>query len=38
VQRRLKLKGDRRATVVLTRVGGKPWMFICSELRALGVA
>ena len=32
VQRRLKLKGARRATVVLTRVGGKPWMFVCSEL------
>lgn len=32
VQRRLKLKGDRKATVVLTRVADKPWMFVCSEI------
>lgn len=32
VQRRLKLKGDRAGTVVLTRVSGRPWMFVCSGL------
>jgi hypothetical protein len=31
VQRRLKLKGDRKATVVLTRVADKPWMFVCFD-------
>ena len=34
VQRRLKLKGDRKATVVLTRVVDKPWMFVCWEMDA----
>ncbi|MEP6493759.1 MAG: class I SAM-dependent methyltransferase [bacterium] len=32
VQRRLKLTGGRKATVVLTRVADRPWMFVCSEL------
>jgi hypothetical protein len=30
LQRRLKLKGERAATVVLTRVSGRPWLFVCS--------
>jgi SAM-dependent methyltransferase len=29
--RRLKLSGSRRATVVLTRLRGRPWALICSE-------
>jgi hypothetical protein len=29
LQRRLKLSGSRAATVVLTRVRDKPWMFVC---------
>jgi hypothetical protein len=29
VQRRLKLTGDLSATVVLTRVADRPWMFVC---------
>jgi len=29
LQRRLKLSGARAATVVLTRVADKPWMFVC---------
>lgn len=29
LRRRLKLSGDRRATVVLTRVLGKPWALVC---------
>jgi hypothetical protein len=29
LQRRLKLAGTRAATVVLTRVRNKPWMFVC---------
>ena len=31
LQRRLKLTGSRTATVVLTRVSGKPWMLVCFE-------
>lgn len=30
IQRRLKLTGSRRATVVLTRVSDRPWAFVCS--------
>jgi hypothetical protein len=30
LQRRLKLKGSRAATVVLTRVGDRPWAMVCS--------
>ena len=32
LQRRLKLHGDRPATVVLTRVSNRPWAFVCSSL------
>jgi hypothetical protein len=31
LQRRLKLAGDRAATVILTRVGDRPWALVCSE-------
>jgi hypothetical protein len=31
IQRRLKLTGTRPATVVLTRMMGKPWALICTE-------
>jgi SAM-dependent methyltransferase len=31
IRRRLKLTGEHRATVVLTRVGGKPWGLICAD-------
>jgi SAM-dependent methyltransferase len=31
LRRRLKLEGPRRATVVLTRVGGRPWALVCGE-------
>lgn len=30
LQRRLKLKGSRAATVVLTRVADKPWAMVCT--------
>jgi THUMP domain-containing protein/RNA cap guanine-N2 methyltransferase len=30
LRRRLKLSGDRSATVVLTRVADRPWAFICA--------
>jgi hypothetical protein len=29
VQKKLKLTGSRAATVVLTRVGDRPWMMVC---------
>jgi hypothetical protein len=32
VQRKLKLEGAKRATVVLTRVADRPWMFVCSDV------
>lgn len=32
--RRLRLEGDRRATVVLTRVGDRPWALVCTRDRA----
>jgi hypothetical protein len=32
IRRRLKLAGPHRATVVLTRVGDKPWGLICTDL------
>lgn len=38
VQRRLKLSGTRAATVVLTRLRDKPWMFVCFPATRLGVA
>jgi hypothetical protein len=28
---RLRLRGDERATVVLTRVAGRPWTLVCSD-------
>ena len=31
IHRRLKLKGTRRATVVLTRAADRPWGLICAE-------
>ena len=31
LRRRLRPTGARRATVVLTRVGNKPWAFVCTE-------
>jgi hypothetical protein len=31
IRRRLRLAGPRRATVVLTRVGDRPWGLICAE-------
>jgi hypothetical protein len=31
IHRRLRLAGPHRATVVLTRVGGKPWGLICAD-------
>jgi len=31
IRRRLKLTGPHRATVVLTRVAGKPWGLICAD-------
>jgi hypothetical protein len=32
LQRRLKLRGTRPATVVLTRVSNRPWALVCSSL------
>lgn len=34
--RRLKLSGSRHATVVLTRLRGRPWALICSEPHSSG--
>jgi hypothetical protein len=31
LRRRLRLTGDARATVVLTRVAGRPWALVCSD-------
>ena len=31
LRRRLKLTGNRRVTVALTRMGGKPWALVCSD-------
>lgn len=31
LQRRLKLRGDRNMTVVLTRVSDRPWALVCSN-------
>lgn len=31
IQRRLRLVGSRRATVVLTRVKDRPWMLVCTD-------
>lgn len=31
IHRRLKLAGPRRATVIMTRVNGRPWGMICSD-------
>jgi hypothetical protein len=28
---RLRLRGDDRAVVVLTRVGDRPWALVCAE-------
>jgi hypothetical protein len=32
---RLRLHGEERAVVVLTRVAGRPWALVCTEPRAL---
>ena len=32
LHRRLRLSGNRSATVVLTRVADKPWMLICTDI------
>jgi hypothetical protein len=32
IHRRLGLRGPGRATIVLTRVGGRPWGLICTDL------
>jgi hypothetical protein len=34
IRRRLKLTGNNRATVVITRVNDKPWGLICADLPA----
>jgi THUMP domain-like/RNA cap guanine-N2 methyltransferase len=34
IHRRLRLQGPGRATIVLTRVGGRPWGLICADLPA----
>jgi hypothetical protein len=31
LRRRLRLRGDRRATVLLTRVGDRPWTLVCTD-------
>jgi len=31
LRRRLRLRGDARATVVLTRLAGRPWALVCSD-------
>jgi SAM-dependent methyltransferase len=36
IHRRLGLKGDGSATIILTRIDGKPWTLICSPLPAPG--
>jgi SAM-dependent methyltransferase len=36
IHRRLGLRGDRRATVVLTRRSGQPWGLICEDIAASG--
>jgi hypothetical protein len=36
IRRRLRLSGPHRATVVLTRVSGKPWGLICADPGAGG--
>ena len=28
---RLRLRGDERATVVLTRAAGRPWALVCTD-------
>jgi hypothetical protein len=38
---RLRLRGEERAVVVLTRVAGRPWALVCGEApdaRARGAA
>jgi hypothetical protein len=37
IRRRLKLAGQDRATLVITRVGDKPWGIICTEPAPLTV-
>jgi THUMP domain-like len=32
---RLRLHGEERAVVVLTRVAGRPWALVCTEPPAL---
>ena len=36
IHRRLGLRGPGRATVVLTRAGGRPWGLICTDLPGAG--
>jgi len=38
IHRRLSLRGDKSATVVLTRRNGKPWGLICADLARSGSA
>jgi len=35
---RLRLRGDERATVVLTRVAGRPWALLCTDAQDPGVS
>jgi hypothetical protein len=34
LRRRLRLDGEHRATVILTRVLDQPWALVCSDLDA----
>jgi hypothetical protein len=36
IRRRMRLRGPRRATVVITRAGGRPWGLICADPRDPG--
>lgn len=35
IHRRLRLHGERRATLVITRVSGRPWGLICTDVDAV---
>lgn len=37
IHRRLRLAGSRSATVVLTRVSGRPWMLVCTDPPPAGI-
>jgi hypothetical protein len=34
LRRRLRLQGERRAVVLLTRIGDKPWTIVCTDLES----